>query len=548
MHVESSSILRSGDGVHMIGKRTQQSQLFDVGNVYDLELPTSSFYSQLASAAPALFRDEEFAAFYCEERGRPSVPPSQLALMLVLKEHDMVSDEEAVARTAYDLRWSAVLRRHAGKQLCAKSTFQLFRAHLILHDAVRQIFRTSIEVAKKSGLLKGTLRAAIDTKPILGRGAVKDTYNLMGEAISMLARQLAKEQRQSEDDFLREAGLDRYTGSSLKGSADLDWSDEQAREALLTEIVRDARALLERANGGSPKVREGAELLSNILMQDVEESRDDPEVPPTAKIKEGTTPGRIPSASDPEQRHGHKSKNKLFIGSKASVVTDIDSQIFIGADVLSGDAPDNQDTLEQIEAAEANTGLTVAETTGDCAYGDGGTRKKFADAGYPLGGTLHAKVPKEHQRGGMFPKSRFNIDLANNTVTCPAGHTTSKSQKGADGARVFSFGSVCSSCPLREQCTKNASGRTLQVHPQEALLREARAYQKSEDGRKRLRERVAIEHGLARLSHLGIGQARYFGRVKTKFQLLMACTVANLRRVWNWTAARDASEPLPMAA
>jgi len=27
----------------MIGKRTKQSQLFDVGNVYDLELPTSSF-------------------------------------------------------------------------------------------------------------------------------------------------------------------------------------------------------------------------------------------------------------------------------------------------------------------------------------------------------------------------------------------------------------------------------------------------------------------------------------------------------------------------
>src|ERR1044071_1648157 len=177
----------------MIGKRTKQSQLFDVGNVYDLELPASSFYAQLAVAAPSLFTDEEFAAFYSAERGRPSVPPSELALMLVLKEHDQVSDEEAVARTAFDLRWAAVLRRHAGKPLCAKSTFQLFRAHLIVHDTIREIFRASIEQAKKSGLLKGTLRAAIDTKPILGRGAVLDTYNLIGEAISMLARQLAKE-------------------------------------------------------------------------------------------------------------------------------------------------------------------------------------------------------------------------------------------------------------------------------------------------------------------------------------------------------------------
>jgi IS5 family transposase len=58
----------------------------------------------------------------------------------------------------------------------------------------------------------------------------------------------------------------------------------------------------------------------------------------------------------------------------------------------------------------------------------------------------------------------------------------------------------------------------------------------TEDGRKRLRERVVVEHALARLSHLGIGQARYFGRAKTRCQLLMACTVANLRRVWNWVA------------
>lgn len=250
----------------MIGKRKQQSQLFDVGNVYDLELPPSSFYAQLATAAPGLFKEEDFAVFYCAERGMPSVPPSDLALMLVLAEYDQVSEEEAVARTAFDLRWAAVLRRHAGKPLCAKSTFQLFRSHLVIHDQVQTIFRKSIEEAKKSGLLKGTLKAAIDTKPILERGAVKDTYNLLGEAISKLARQLAKEQRQRQDDFLREAGLDRYTGSSLKGRADLDWSDEGARQALLTQIVSDARALLDLAHGGSPEsFRGGGRALKHSV-------------------------------------------------------------------------------------------------------------------------------------------------------------------------------------------------------------------------------------------------------------------------------------------
>ena len=38
---------------------------------------------------------------------------------------------------------------------------------------------------------------------------------------------------------------------------------------------------------------------------------------------------------------------------------------------------------------------------------------------------------------------------------------------------------------------------------------------------------MAVEHRLARLVHLGLRQARYFGHAKTKFQLFLAATVAN---------------------
>ena len=43
--------------------------------------------------------------------------------------------------------------------------------------------------------------------------------------------------------------------------------------------------------------------------------------------------------------------------------------------------------------------------------------------------------------------------------------------------------------------------------------------------------RVVVEHRLARLVQLGIRQSRYFGRAKTKFQLYLAATVANLTLV-----------------
>ena len=56
--------------------------------------------------------------------------------------------------------------------------------------------------------------------------------------------------------------------------------------------------------------------------------------------------------------------------------------------------------------------------------------------------------------------------------------------------------------------------------------------------------RQTAEHRLARLVQLGIRQARYFGRRKTLFQLLMAATVANLTLVANKTE-QNGSEDSP---
>jgi transposase len=529
----------------MIGKVKPQTNLFDVGNVFDVQLRAGSFHAQLAEAAPRLFSDEQFAKLYAENRGRPSVPPSQLALTLLLQRYEDLSDEAAIEHTAYDLRWAAVLGRPAGTPFCAKSTLQLFRAHLLLHDNIKLVFHTSIKEAKRTGLLKGELAIAIDTKPILGRGAVKDTYNLLADGITLLAAQLAKETGQTLQEYLTRTGLERYIASSIKGSTDIDWSDDTDKQALLTQIVADAKELLERAAYGSDAVRKSAELLCSLLLQDIEESADPPTGDtPNARIKEGTASGRIPSTTDPEQRHGRKSQSKRFNGHKASVATDIESQIIVAADVLAGDAPDNQGALEMVKEAEENTDLTVIETQGDCAYGDGGTRQKFAD----VGRTLNAKVPKDANRGERFPKSAFTIDLQSNQVSCPGGKTTTRFHEEKDGGRIFSFGSACAGCPLRAQCTSNAQGRTIRVHPQEDLIQQARAYQQSEAGRAHLRERVVVEHSLARLSHLGIGQARYFGRLKTRFQLLITCSVANLRRTWNWVAAQSASQAQLAAA
>lgn len=87
----------------MIGRRSPQRTLFDVGNVFLLALDPQSFHAQLALAAPDLFRDEEFGACYHARTGRPSVPPSLLALVTLLQHEAGISDAEAIARTTFDL-------------------------------------------------------------------------------------------------------------------------------------------------------------------------------------------------------------------------------------------------------------------------------------------------------------------------------------------------------------------------------------------------------------------------------------------------------------
>jgi hypothetical protein len=72
----------------------------------------------------------------------------------------------------------------------AKSTLQEFRAQLAVHQEQAAIFRRSLTLAKQRGWLKKNrpLKVALDTTHILGRGAVKDTYNLLADGIVEVAR------------------------------------------------------------------------------------------------------------------------------------------------------------------------------------------------------------------------------------------------------------------------------------------------------------------------------------------------------------------------
>ena len=154
---------------------------------------------------------------------------------------------------------------------------------MILHDKVRAVFESRLRLAREGYLKKRGMRVALDTTNILGRGAVKDTFNLLADGIVKLMRALASVEQTTLRDWAEAQGW-AVPGLHIKGEAAIDWSNKRAQTGLLATIVADADRLLEAARQaqgelpeGSPE-REGivaaAELLGQLLLQDVERTGD----------------------------------------------------------------------------------------------------------------------------------------------------------------------------------------------------------------------------------------------------------------------------------
>ncbi len=535
----------------MLGQRSPQTSIFEGDQLYLEHVGAQTFYGHLARERHNLFRDEDFATLYHASQGRPSVPPSMLCVALLLQTYDRCSDAEARDRAAFDQRWKVALGTSDTEKPFTKSTLQLFRAQLLLHEKLRLPFERSLEVARKSGYLKshGKLRAAVDTTNILGRGAVRDTYNLIADGILSVMRLLAKAAGKPLEKWAAEHDLSAYLASSIKAEADLDWGSEEEKQAFLGVLVEDAqRALKLAAKMRTGLVPEGpadkrllktTEVLSQVLLQDVESAGDG--TGRAKKIREGTSAQRIVSVHDPEMRHGRKSSSTRFDGHKLALVADVDSQIITAVDVMAGGAKDQEGSLELVQQSAANTGLEVEAALGDTAYGSGENRERFVEAGIPL----LAKVARLNN-GEFFSKDAFTIDPEAMTCRCPAGQVTdqmvragvhTRQDGGRTKLRAFQFSpAVCGACPLRAGCFKpGPKGRVVRLHPQEAMIQAAKEWQRSpafDDFRK---QRQVVEHRIARMAQLGVRQARYFGRRKTLFQVLMAATVANLTLVLSKT-------------
>lgn len=465
---------------------------------------------------------------------------SKLAMVLLRFRYDL-SERELVERCRRDLGFRYALGLEDGEDPPSERTYRRFQDRLLEVKGEEYLFALSLRAAHAAGVLDDTALQAVDSTDTGCRGAVIDTFNLVAAAIRQVIQWTARCLGRRPAELARDWGLSRYMARSIKGAADIDWSDEEQRNELLTREVGDADALVERVRDIANKVRlpskveEAVELLQTVARQDVEELEDG-----TFRIARGTASRRIISVSDPEARHGRKSASKTINGFKTHVMGTIESQFVTGIAITDAATHDAEPTGTLLDQTEAHD-LRPDELVGDSAYGAGANIRDSAERGVEL----HTKVPRPSARGA-FPKQDFDIDVDALRVTCPAGITTEEytmvgeNEPGGPVAQFRFSKADCQACAMRDECcsaTAKGGRRVIRLNRYERELHANRTFAQTERGKQVLRSRSSVERLISHLVRMGMRHARFFTMARVQVQAFMVAAAYNLQRLFTLRAA-----------
>jgi Transposase domain (DUF772)/Transposase DDE domain len=444
--------------VLMQGRERVDRQLLDAGALVGHLVPAGSMFAFLAAHRLDLFTDEDFADLFPSGRGRPSVPASVMASVMVLQVLHDYSDPEAAEAARCDLRWKAACGfplDHAGFD---PSTLVYWRKRLAKSGQPHRVNDAVAAVIAQTGVLRGRRRRAVDSTILADAVAAQDTITQLIAAIRRVARVVP-----GAAGLIAE--LCTACDYSRPGKPQIDWGDPQAKDVLVSALVNDAAALLAALDGrelGEQAVS-AVGLLALVAGQDVEPAEGSDGTDGRWRIARKVAEDRVISVNDPEARHTRKSPENRRDGYRAHVAACPQTGIITGEQLTKAAGEENSDAAV---AAALLAGAGPGEVYGDSAYGTGDLRAALQDAGHTA--VIKPKPLKPAVEGG-FTLDDFTADETAGTVTCPAGVTRRISAR-----RNVTFGAACRGCPLRARCTASKTGRALTLHPRDALLRAAR--------------------------------------------------------------------------
>jgi hypothetical protein len=312
------------------------------------------------------------------------------------------------------------------------------------------------------------------------------------------------------------------------GKPAIAWNDADARAALVDALVTDAHRLLGRLPEQQlgPRGAEAVALLALVAGQDVEPVEDSDGSDGRWQIARKVAPDRIISTVDPEARHAHKTVSRREDGFTAHLAIEPDTGLITETRLTAAAGAAHSDATVGIAllAEDASIDRPI-EVLGDSAYGTGDALAALAAAGHTA---VIKPWPLRPAVPGGFTLDDFTIDEAAGVATCPHGVT-----RPISGTRSVTFGAACRGCPLRARCTTAATGRSLRLHPHDALQRAHRLRAADPDFQAIYRRhRPMVERSIAWITR-GHRRVPYRGVIKNDAWLHLRIAAVNLRRLLN---------------
>ena len=342
---------------------------------------------------------------------------------------------------------------------------------------LKEVFRQTIRVAAKADLI-GMVLHAVDGTKITARAS---TDKMWGRKI--LERKLAR--------------LDK---SILEMTAEVERSEKQ--------------------EGGEYKLPE--ELVGKQKLQGVIQEK-------LAELEKEDREHMHPGERDAKVM---KNQEGTRLGYNSQAVADEKIGLIVAADITN-EQNDKHQLTPMLERVKEEFGSVAEETVADSGYWSGEELAKAEGAHFPVLVNLDEEQA-ERELAGPYGSSNFTYNKEEDCYVCPQGKVlTYERTRPANKGRVYRCHS-CKACPVREQCSKDKTGRSVERSPFiEARLRQEEK-QKDEDKRKLLRLRMkTVEPVFAVIKEqLGFRRYTFGGLTKARSQWWFLCSLANLIRMY----------------
>ena len=422
-----------------------------------------------------LVDEEQFSKLYHADNGRPNTPVRLLIGVLVLKEIFNLTDEEALGRLAFDLRWHVALERALGDAPCCQKTLHNFRVALEKHDLAKAQFRELTgKMIEALGL--SVEKQRLDSTHILSNIARLNRLGLFCETIRVFLKELRKEM---PGKFVEvPEGL---RGRYLKNDGgEQPYQDARKEDAprRLKVCARDLWRLLERfRQDGAVQALPSHGLVGRLfseqceipeVMPVVEPGDADATEPPVAvglKEPKDISAASLQSPHDPDVTYsGHKGKG-YEVQLAETHGNGEKPELFTHVEVTPSCKSDEAAAIPVLEAL-SQAGLQPSEMAADTTYGSAANAQAYEDRGTELVSPVRGPEAQPLAEG-QKSVADFKLDGdGEGPVVCPAGYEAPEVLRSKTG-RVHARYSAeqCGNCPLRCGCpTRQNKDGTRSLH------------------------------------------------------------------------------------